>query len=826
MMKRIIFLFLTVSVCMLNMFAVNIVPLPYYAKVNGKSFNLQSNFDYEKVLMESAFPQIKSFHAGVLGQSQDFDALCRKVGFFKQELGEEGYELLIDNNRVILAANTERGIFYGKQSIIQLVRSAKNNKLQGVHIIDKPALKYRGVMDDISRGPVPSNEYMKYQIRRISELKMNVLCYYTEHIVQTKKHPEFAPSGGSITVEEWAELAEYAKKYYVELIPNFQSLGHAEKVLMNPKYCHLGESSGMYAPTNPQTVAFMKDIYDEMCPAFMSQFFHVNCDETFDLGRGASKKMTDSIGVGRVYANYMNQLADILAGNGKRMMMWGDIVLQHPEVLDMLPSNVVMMTWEYGDKDSYAAWISPFADKGIDFMVCPGVLNSLRLFPDYGQALPNIRKFVSEGLAAGTMGMFNTVWDDGGLHSFDRDWYGVAYGAEQSWNPNDRDIKDFDVRLSTGVYGGSDDNLFQAIHKLMEMGEIPALDNMSEVLFWKTIIPERGKFSRYSFADWEEVYEACLEVDSLLKQKNVENYNREYAAFQIVSDEYKYLSQAKLKLAEASDLYSQACVIQFENRSEAQTLLQRSKADIIHCRDLAVKLRDDFSVIWKNENREYWLNYALDPFNKLLADYDDMLVSFDYSIKNFERHQPLAAPADIRLDIRELEGTYFTYWLVSPAFNLTKGQSFETDFLKEMGGEKNAAPFPGFSFFDENKKNIKWMKYSSALSDKVSMTDAVESADNAVSYAYCTIESPDDRVVTASFGMHGGITVICNGERVFKKQGNETLLIDELQCQLKLKSGRNRILLKLEKGINNLWDFSFTIKDVGISSSKNKYRIK
>lgn len=823
-MKRISTILYLVLIAICSMQAINVVPLPYYAKQTGKSFSMEKDLNYEELIIAEKYSQIKSLYIGLKNQDQEFNALCEKSCFYKQDLGEQGYELLIDKNKIILTANTPQGLFYGKQTLIQLIRGSKNNKLEGWHIIDKPALKYRGVMDDISRGPVPSKEYMKYQIRRLAELKLNMLCYYTEHIVKTKKHPEFAPPTGNISIEEWKELCEYAKKYYIELVPNFQSLGHAEKVLQNPKYRHLAESHSMYAPTNPETVSFMKDIYDEMCPAFSSEYFHVNCDETFDLGRGPSKKMTDSIGAGRVYANYMNQLSNILKKNNKRMMMWGDIVLQHPDIIPLLPYDAVMMTWEYSDYESFAKWIDPFVKNGFDYMVCTGVLNSLRLFPDYGQALPNIRNFTREGAQKGTMGMLNTVWDEGGLHSFDQDWYGVAYGADHSWNPNNETIEEFDNRLSTAIYQSSGKELFTAIHKLTELAEIEAVDKMSEVSFWKTIIPQRGKYNTYNLTGWEEVYEHCIEIDSILKQKTAKNYVREYAALQIVSDEYKYLALAKLKLAEASSLYAKACCIQFENKEEAQNLLTQARSYIINCRNNLTKVKNDYCAIWKNENRDYWLNFEMDPFNKLLEDYDDVIQSFDQSVSYFRKGLPLSSPADIRLDIRELSGSYFTYWLISPAFNIEEGMTFATDFLKPIGGEHKASPFPGFSFFDSKGNNIKWMKYSSPLSDRVSLNDVLESKDKAVNYAFCTLESSEEQVVTGCLGIAGGIEIFCNGESILKQPMKETFLIDELECRLKLKPGKNRILLKIEKG-TKLWDFSFKIKDATISSSKNKYKL-
>ena len=821
-MKRIFSICLWMVCVSFNLSAVDIVPLPYKVKTTTKKFSLEKGVDYEKLLMDThAF--IPSFYMGVRGG--DLENFFLKQGFFKEELGDEGYELFIDNSKVVLAANTARGLFYGKQSLKQIIRGAKNNKLQGLHIIDKPALKYRGVMDDISRGPVPSLEYMKYQIRRLAELKINTLTYYTEHVVRTEKHPEFAPPGGALSIAEWKELSDYAKEYYIELIPNFQSLGHAEKVLLSPKFRNIAESNTMYALTKPETLDFMRDIYTELIPAFESKFFHVNCDETFDIGRGPSAEKVKELGAGRVYTDYMNQLSDILKDKGKRMMMWGDIVLQHPEVLDILSKETVMMTWEYSDYDSYSKWIDPFVKKGFDFIVCPGVLNSSRVSPDYKMALPNIRKFIKEGADKGAMGVLNTVWDEGGLHTFDQDWYGVAYGAEHSWNPNDKPLSDFDHRLSKAIYQSEGGELFTAIHKLTEMCEIGAIDNMSEITFWKTMIPERGKYIKYSLADWEDVYEACLVVDSILSKPTARNYTREYGAFQIVSDEYKYLAQAKLKLAEAAASYVEAIDIQFQDRSKAKVLLDKIYTNITECRNSLAQVQKNYDAIWKKENRDYWNNFEMDPFNQVLNDYDDIITSFNTSVRYFGQGLPLIAPADIRLDIRELEGSYFTYWLISPAFNLEDGMTFDTDLLKKMGGESAAAPFPGFSFFNEKGKNIKWMKYSSSLSDRVSLDTPLEAKGKALSYAFATLESAEEQIVTASFGFTGKLEVICNGVSVFKEQGSETMITDEHQYKLNLKPGKNRILLKIERAANN-WDFSFRIKDAKVTGRKNKYQIQ
>ena len=165
-MKRISTVLCLILMAFCSIHAINVVPLPYYAKQTGNSFTLEKQLNYEELIAAGNYSQIKSFHIGLRNQNKEFDRLCQKQGFFKQDIGEQGYELLIDKNKIILTANTPQGLFYGRQTLIQLIRGSKGNKLEGWHIIDKPALEYRGVMDDISRGPVPSKEYMKYQIRR------------------------------------------------------------------------------------------------------------------------------------------------------------------------------------------------------------------------------------------------------------------------------------------------------------------------------------------------------------------------------------------------------------------------------------------------------------------------------------------------------------------------------------------------------------------------------------------------------------------------------------------------------------------------------------
>jgi hypothetical protein len=75
------------------------------------------------------------------------------------------------------------------------------------------------------------------------------------------------------------------------------------------------------------------------------------------------------------------------------MMMWGDIILQHPDQLEDVPKDTIMLTWGYDGRANFEEQIVPFAKSGYDFFVCPGVNNWNRILAPFGSKLK--RKLVS-----------------------------------------------------------------------------------------------------------------------------------------------------------------------------------------------------------------------------------------------------------------------------------------------------------------------------------------------------------------------------------------------------------------------------------------------
>ncbi|MBN2460509.1 MAG: family 20 glycosylhydrolase, partial [Candidatus Cloacimonetes bacterium] len=229
-----------------------------------------------------------SIWIGIPGRDDQLNELAIRQGMVPDhELGDEGYILHLGSNNIYILANKESGVFYGVQTLKLLLRGYPDPlKIPEMTIRDWPAFSFRCVMDDISRGPIPTLEFMKQQVRRYAEMKINHMSFYIEHVIKTETYPDFAPSNGGIPVEEFRELSDYAAHYQIKLVGNFQSLGHFEKILSFPQYRHLGATERMLDPLNPDAINFLENIYREMAPAFSSDFFTPNCDEAWDLSRG------------------------------------------------------------------------------------------------------------------------------------------------------------------------------------------------------------------------------------------------------------------------------------------------------------------------------------------------------------------------------------------------------------------------------------------------------------------------------------------------------------------------------------------------------------
>ena len=141
----------------------------------------------------------------VLARLQDdrIKKFLASKGLKADSIGDQGYLLYSDPLHLIVAANTGQGLFYGVQTLRQLLRADGHTLIcPAVSIRDWPSMEWRGMQDDISRGPIPTEDYMKQQIRMLAAYKVNLFALYMEHVFDFASQPLVAPKEAALTPQE------------------------------------------------------------------------------------------------------------------------------------------------------------------------------------------------------------------------------------------------------------------------------------------------------------------------------------------------------------------------------------------------------------------------------------------------------------------------------------------------------------------------------------------------------------------------------------------------------------------------------------------------
>jgi hypothetical protein len=607
------------------------------------------------VLDELALGKLPAPAVAAREEKQPLLVLAAKRGLpvgpvdFPAEGGEEQYALRITPQGAVCQAPNQRGLLYAVQTLRQLIRAnRRGNVIPCLAIRDWPSLRWRCFQDDMTRGPSPNLAVLKLQADLGSLLKMNLFTYYMECQFAFRKHPAIGPKDGSLLAEELAALVAYAKPLGVDVLGNQQSFGHFGNILKHPQYAALRETGDVLSPVKEETYALLDDMYSEVCPLVPFPFFNVCCDETYGLGTGPSKSLAEKVGLGGVYVGHIRRVHDLLKEkHGKRMMMWGDIILQHPEHLAKIPKDTIMLTWGYGPAPSFEHQILPFARSGYEFFVCPGVSNWSRILPDFAVATNNIRNFVRDGAKHGALGMLNTDWEDDGESLNSPTWHGDAWGAECSWNASTTTPEQFNRRLGAVLFGEKGDHFGQAIGLLAKTHAMPGMQGMLNRRFWDNdFVPQRSLPVVRPSAERLlgvvrpaiEHLEACKN-DAVVHPELLDGLLHGARRMELIGTRM-------LDGLEATLAYHQACAVPPQ---EALPLLSKIAALVRKNRDTHAALGDEFARLWRSEAKPYALDWTMNKYAATLKWYDDLGARLAEARRQAEAGRPLPLAEEIGL---------------------------------------------------------------------------------------------------------------------------------------------------------------------------------
>jgi hypothetical protein len=512
----------------------------------------------------------------------------------------QGYTLTVEPGGVVALAKDAAGVRNARATWAQIAAQADaDGTVPCVAIVDWPDFPRRGVMLDISRDKVPTNATLKALIDLLAGWKINELQLYMEHTFAYREHREVWEHASPLDAGEIEDLDAYCRERGIELVPNQNSFGHMERWLRHPRYAdlaevpytqaqrELGEDPGYRSlcPVDPRSIELIASLYRELLPCFTSGEINVGCDETLDLGKGRSADAVARLGAGRVYLDFLRQIHAQASRHGRTMLFWGDIILNHPELIRALPSDAIALNWGYEADHPFDEEGRKFADAGVAYRVCPGTSSWLSLGGRTDNAIANLRSAAENGLRHGAGGYLVTDWGDfGHWQPLPVSYPGFAYGAAVSWGLEAN--RDLDLRSFVGATAYDLGNVYRETGVLLKNASALAI---------LLLFPDRSM------------------TEGRLSELTIEGLERAAAAIPPSDD-------PELKLA--ASLMHHACRLGIARKRAPDHRVE----SILHGERLVLaydlgRIVEDYRELWLQRNRPGGLDDSVGRLERLVARY-------------------------------------------------------------------------------------------------------------------------------------------------------------------------------------------------------------
>lgn len=288
---------------------------------------------------------------------------------------DESYQLSVVSNKITINATTDLGALHGLETLLQLLQNSSTSYyFPNVSISDSPRFIWRGLMIDAARHFQPV-DVIKRNLDAMASVKMNVFHWHLADDqgwrIEMKKHPklnELATDGSYYTQEEIKNIVKYAAERGILVVPEIDVPGHASALLAaypevgsklanDPAYT-VKRNSGIYNstldPTNPKTYELLAEIFEEVCPLFPGDYFHIGGDENNGKEWNSNPHIQEFKTNNKMSSNhdlqtYFNmQLIPMLKKHNKKLMGWEEIMTEN------MSKDAIIHAWR-GTNEGQAA---------------------------------------------------------------------------------------------------------------------------------------------------------------------------------------------------------------------------------------------------------------------------------------------------------------------------------------------------------------------------------------------------------------------------------------------------------------------------------------
>jgi hypothetical protein len=540
------------------------------------------------------------------------------------ELGDQGYKIAVSPERIVITARNSTGLFYGVQTLLQLVIKVDNKLIiKGMTIDDRPDISIRAVHYDTKHFQ-EKKDYVKYFIRTLAGYKINMLIWEWEDKFAYKSHPEIG-APGAFTMEEMQELTVYARKYHIQIVPLIQGLGHVSYILKHPENRHLREiesNNWGFCPLREGTYDLMTDLIREAVEATPgSEYVHLGCDETYVLGKGIECGCRDKAEKDGIYAlreTYINRMAELAKKLHRVPIAWDGGYDPQEKIKPveglLTPGGFDPVLDKASLEKGYPLYIYD-PNPGIEHLFLPYFYREDEKGP--------VRSHLEEAYdvltkTAGTgdfTGVISTSWNCSGVHN--QIWM-LRYltAAEYTWNAGGPGLEEFVNSFFINYYGPESKDMKELFillnkasyyymstfeRKVWHWGEVgktylPDLprDDMEFDPFWNTEYSDLIKRSVDIIPRMEHVLDIC----NANKDAGVRNiYDLEL--FEGLAKLFRHTAKTCLLLSEIEKSVTKAASFHFDNNRATYDELSHTVAIIEENLEERSSVYNDIKNTWE-----------------------------------------------------------------------------------------------------------------------------------------------------------------------------------------------------------------------------------
>ena len=372
-MSRILYTFITLLFTLETIAEISVIPAPLSIKETPNEYRSGDKIEIcYNPLLKSEAEYLQSIFTKEGLQCSLTTGTKRKnnivLELSSEIKGKEAYSLETSSQTIHISASSPTGIFYGIQTLRQLIRIDNRQIIvPGISIQDKPAFPWRAFMLDECRH-FKGKECVKQLLDEMAFLKMNTFHWHLTDDqgwrIEIKKYPLLTsvgafrdstqlensrsnkylqePHGGFYTQEEIKEIIRYADRLHIRIIPEIEMPGHAGAAIAAyswlgctgkqiPVPCKFGVNYDILDVTNPEVYSFIEDVLDEVINLFPSPIIHIGGDEVKYNHWKASPAITQYMEKNKIknpaelQIDFTNKISRMLSQKGKRMIGWNDI---------------------------------------------------------------------------------------------------------------------------------------------------------------------------------------------------------------------------------------------------------------------------------------------------------------------------------------------------------------------------------------------------------------------------------------------------------------------------------------------------------------------